>query len=110
MKKPDSVARRLSQVSGQEKPVKPIEITDIARRRVMHRAYIAQMTGELANLANGAPIASSSRQGPARTRALVAAIRESEMPPCRRRLAKWLIARRFFGPAKPVMSRNLMWP
>jgi hypothetical protein len=35
--------------------------------------------------------------------------RESEMPPCRR-LAKWLIARRFFGPAKPVVSRNLMWP
>lgn len=41
MKKPDSVARRLSQASGQEKPVKPIEITDIARRRVMHHAYIA---------------------------------------------------------------------
>jgi hypothetical protein len=29
MKKPGSVARRLSQASGQEKPVKPIEITDI---------------------------------------------------------------------------------
>ncbi len=57
MKKPESVARRLSQASGQEKPVKPRNHGH-CRRRAMHRAYIAQMTGELANLANGAPIAS----------------------------------------------------
>jgi hypothetical protein len=54
MKKPSSIARRLSQASGPEKSVQSIEITDIVDGAQCTAAYIAQMTGELANLANGA--------------------------------------------------------
>jgi hypothetical protein len=54
MKKPDSLARRLGQVSGKERAAKPVEITEIVEGAHCTAAYIAQMTGELANLANGA--------------------------------------------------------
>lgn len=56
MKKPDSIARRLSHVSREERATKPIEITEIVEGAQCTTAYIAQMTGELANLANGARI------------------------------------------------------
>jgi hypothetical protein len=56
MKKPDSIARRLSHVSREERATKPIEITEIVEGAQCTAAYIAQMTGELANLANGARI------------------------------------------------------
>ena len=58
MKKPDSLARKLSHASGQERAAKPIEITEIVEGAHCTAAYIAQMTGELANLANGARIQS----------------------------------------------------
>lgn len=53
MKKPESLARRLSRVSTQEK-ADPVEITNIIDGAQSTAAYIAQMTGELATLANGA--------------------------------------------------------
>jgi hypothetical protein len=76
MKKPESIARRLSHVSGNETSAKPIGITEIVEGAQCTAAYIAQMTGELANLAQWRPFSefgSSSCQGPARSRALVAA-------------------------------------
>jgi hypothetical protein len=54
MKKPESLARRLSHASGDDRAGKPVEITDIVEGAQCTAAYIAQMTGELANLANGA--------------------------------------------------------
>jgi hypothetical protein len=57
MKKPASLARRLSRVSAEEKAAKPIEITDIIEGAQCTAAYIAQLTGELATLANGARFA-----------------------------------------------------
>jgi len=56
MKKPASLARRLSRVSTGEKTAKP-EITDIVEGAQCTAAYIAQLTGELATLANGARFA-----------------------------------------------------
>jgi hypothetical protein len=57
MKKVASLARRLSRVSAAEKAAKPIEITDIIEGAQCTAAYIAQLTGELATLANGARFA-----------------------------------------------------
>src|ERR1019366_6783120 len=54
MKKPESIARRLSHVSGNETSAKPIGITEIVEGAQCTAAYIAKMTGELANIANGA--------------------------------------------------------
>ncbi|HUZ92179.1 MAG TPA: hypothetical protein VMU78_09805 [Methylocella sp.] len=54
MKKPASLAFRLSHVSGEKRAAKPVEITEIVEGAHCTAAYIAQMTGELANLANGA--------------------------------------------------------
>jgi len=54
MKKPASLARRLSGVSTEEKTAKPIEIMEIVEDTQCTPAYIAQLTGELATLANGA--------------------------------------------------------
>lgn len=54
MNKPESLARRLSQVSVDKRTPKPVEITEIVEGAQCTAAYIAQMTGELANLANGA--------------------------------------------------------
>ena len=53
MKKPASLARRLSRVSTGERAAKPIEITQIVEGAQCTAAYIAQLTGELATLANG---------------------------------------------------------
>jgi hypothetical protein len=52
-----SLARRLSRFSAEEKTAKPIEITDIIEGTQCTAAYIAQLTGELATLANGARFA-----------------------------------------------------
>lgn len=57
MKNPASLARRLSRVSPGEKTAKPIEITEIIEGPHCTAAYIAQLTGELATLANGARFA-----------------------------------------------------
>lgn len=57
MQKPASVARRLSRTSSSEKTAKPIEITKIVEGTQCTAAYIAQLTGELAALANGARFA-----------------------------------------------------
>jgi hypothetical protein len=57
MKKPASLARRLSHVSAKEKTMKPIEIAEIVDGAQGTAAYIAQLTGELATLANGARFA-----------------------------------------------------
>jgi hypothetical protein len=57
MKKPASLARRLSRVSTGERAAKPIEITQIVEGAQCTAAYIAQLTGELATLANGARFA-----------------------------------------------------
>jgi hypothetical protein len=57
MKKPASLARRLSRDSRGEKTAKPIEITEILEGTQCTAAYIAQLTGELATLANGARFA-----------------------------------------------------
>jgi hypothetical protein len=54
MKKPASLAHRLSRVSTGEKAAKPIEITEIVEGAHRTAAYIAELTGELAALANGA--------------------------------------------------------
>jgi hypothetical protein len=54
MQKLASLARRLSRVSTEEKIAKPIEITEIVEGAQCTAAYIAQLTGELATLANGA--------------------------------------------------------
>ena len=54
MQKPASLARRLSRVSTGEITAKPIEITEIVEGAQCTAAYIAQLTGELATLANGA--------------------------------------------------------
>ncbi|HXW71657.1 MAG TPA: hypothetical protein VEK34_09470 [Methylocella sp.] len=51
MKKPQSVARKLSRASAENAP-RAIDINEIASNPTA--AYIAQMTGELANLATGA--------------------------------------------------------
>jgi hypothetical protein len=57
MKKPASLARRLSHASMVEKTAKPVEITEIIEGAQCTAAYIAQLTGELATLANGARFA-----------------------------------------------------
>ncbi|MGA7385070.1 MAG: hypothetical protein WBW81_10420 [Methylocella sp.] len=57
MQKPTSLARRLSRVSAAEKTSKPIEIMEIVEGAQCTAAYIAQLTGELATLANGARFA-----------------------------------------------------
>jgi hypothetical protein len=57
MKNPASLARRLSRVSTAEKTAKPIEITEIVEGAHCTAAYIAQLTGELATLADGARFA-----------------------------------------------------
>jgi len=57
MRKPASLARRLSRVSTEEKTAKAIEITEIVKGPQCTAAYIAQLTGELATLANGARFA-----------------------------------------------------
>ena len=57
MKTPESLARRLSRVSAWEKTAKPIKITEIVDGAQCTAAYIAQLTGELATLANGARFA-----------------------------------------------------
>lgn len=54
MKKPKSLAHSLSPISGEPRSAKSIEITEIVEGAQCTAAYIAQMTGELANLANGA--------------------------------------------------------
>jgi hypothetical protein len=54
MNKPDTLARRLSQLSAAKKNSNPVEISEIVEGAHCTAAYIAQMTGELANLANGA--------------------------------------------------------
>ena len=54
MNKPDALARRLSQLSAAKKNSNPVEISEIVEGPHCTAAYIAQMTGELANLANGA--------------------------------------------------------
>jgi hypothetical protein len=56
MKKPASLARKLSRVSTAEKTAKPIKITQIVEGAQCTAAYIAQLT-ELATLANGARFA-----------------------------------------------------
>ncbi len=56
MQNPGSLARRLSRVSTAEKTAKPIEITEIVGAQCT-AAYIAELTGELATLANGARFA-----------------------------------------------------
>lgn len=58
MEKPASLARRLSRVSTKENTVKPVEITEIVEGAHCTAAYIAQLSGELATLANGARFAS----------------------------------------------------
>ncbi|HUI20305.1 MAG TPA: hypothetical protein VLZ74_04605 [Methylocella sp.] len=58
MQKPQTLARRLSRVSAPSRAAKPVEITEIVDGAKCTAAYIAQMTGELATLANGARIAS----------------------------------------------------
>ncbi len=58
MQKPRTLVRKLSNVSAERKASKPIEITEIVAGAKCTAAYIAQMTGELANLASGARIAS----------------------------------------------------
>ena len=57
MKKPASLARRLGHVSAEGNAAKPIEITEIVEGAQSTAAYIAQLTGELATLANGARFA-----------------------------------------------------
>jgi hypothetical protein len=54
MKNPASLARRLSRVSTHEKTAKPVEIAEFVGGAHGTAAYIAQLTGELATLANGA--------------------------------------------------------
>jgi hypothetical protein len=74
MQKPASLARRLSRVSTGEKTAKPIEIMEIVEGAQCTAAYIAQLTGDLTTLANGARFAKSGaspRPRPARSRALV---------------------------------------
>jgi hypothetical protein len=51
------VSTQLSRVSTEEKAAKPIEITEIVEGAHCTAAYIAQLTGELATLANGARFA-----------------------------------------------------
>jgi hypothetical protein len=57
MKNPASLARRLSRVSTEKKTAQPIEIMEIVEGAQCTAAYIAQLTGELATLANGARFA-----------------------------------------------------
>lgn len=57
MKKPASLARRLGRVSAEGMAAEPIEITEIVDGAKCTAAYIAQLTGELATLANGARFA-----------------------------------------------------
>jgi len=57
MQKPASVARRLSRASSGAETAKPVEITEIVEGTQCTAAYIAQLTGELAALANGARFA-----------------------------------------------------
>lgn len=54
MKKPETLAQKLNDASRREKVSKPVEITEIVEGAQGTAAYIAQMTGELASLANGA--------------------------------------------------------
>ncbi|WGJ13436.1 hypothetical protein QEV83_12075 [Methylocapsa sp. D3K7] len=54
MNKPEALAGRLSQLSTRKKNPKPVEISEIVEGAQGTATYIAQMTGELANLANGA--------------------------------------------------------
>jgi hypothetical protein len=57
MKKPAALAARLSRVPTASKIAKPIEINEITEGAQSTAAYIAELTGELAVLANGARIA-----------------------------------------------------
>jgi hypothetical protein len=57
MKKPASLARRLSRVSTEARTARPFEITQIVEGAQCTAAYIAQLTGELATLATGARFA-----------------------------------------------------
>jgi hypothetical protein len=50
MKKPDSIARRLSHVSREERATKPIEIMEIVEGAQCTAAYIAQMRESLRTL------------------------------------------------------------
>jgi hypothetical protein len=50
-------ASRIKRVSAEEKTAKPIEITETVEGAQCTAAYIAQLTGELATLANGARFA-----------------------------------------------------
>jgi hypothetical protein len=54
MKTPGALARKLSRVPADGKITKSIEIKEIAAGPQCTAAYIAQLTGELALLANGA--------------------------------------------------------
>jgi hypothetical protein len=54
MKRPASLARKLSRISGEQKAQKPIEITEIIDGAQSTAAYIVQITSELATLATGA--------------------------------------------------------
>ncbi len=54
MKKPASLARRLSRISGEQKAQQPVEIREIIEGAQSTAAYIAQITSELAALATGA--------------------------------------------------------
>jgi hypothetical protein len=56
MNKPEAFARWLS--FRRQKKSNPIEISEIVEGAHCTAAYIAQMTGELVNLANGARIES----------------------------------------------------
>jgi hypothetical protein len=57
MKKPASLACRLSRVTAHEKTAEPIEIREVVEGPHPTAAYIAELTGELAALANGARFA-----------------------------------------------------
>jgi hypothetical protein len=52
--KPAALAGRLSRILTDKKIAKPIEIAEISDGPKYTAAYIAQLTGELALLANGA--------------------------------------------------------
>lgn len=57
MKKPASLACRLGRSRVQNKTAEPIEIREIVEGPHTTAAYIAELTGELAALANGARFA-----------------------------------------------------
>jgi hypothetical protein len=61
MNKPEALARRLSQLSAAKKNSNPVEISEIVEGAHCTAAYIAQMTGEVANLAELANLANGAR-------------------------------------------------